>query len=382
MAAAAFLGDILQYLKISKDTTKDNVAFRLVTKGSFGVFLICAGLAGLTTWFGDPIVCHSKETNMVIESYCWIHGTVNLKIQQDQKCIKKDENEAKTMYYQWVILVLVASGIMLNLAGWLWSFLEGGLMKSFENQDNKGYKVVKQELQDKTALQDSVKGNADYFEEIRKSKWATTVYYLKFLACQFLAYLFLVLNFQMTDRFLNNKFAWYGQKVTEYYSFSDVKRNQSINPMCNAFPTLVSCTMPKYGTSGVEEYINDFCILRQNIINEKIYLFLWFWFVAMFVIAALQIFVEICFAALPFVRYWFIFHANGTHLSSGMKKYLRDCNHGDIFVLYQISKNTHTSFFSRLLKHLAGDSEDDEEKKAMLSNGPENMEMNEVKTVP
>ena len=91
MAAAAFLGDILQYLKISKDTTKDNVAFRLVTKGSFGVFLICAGLAGLTTWFGDPIVCHESETNKVIESYCWIHGTVNLKIQQDQKCIKKDE---------------------------------------------------------------------------------------------------------------------------------------------------------------------------------------------------------------------------------------------------------------------------------------------------
>ena len=49
-----------------------------------------------------------------------------------------------------------------------------------------------------------------------------------------------------------------------------------------------------------------------------------------------------------------------------------------------MSKNTHTSFFYKLLDNLSGDSEDDDsEKKAMLSNGDgPDMEMNDVKVVP
>merc|ERR1712049_81564 len=130
------------------------------------------------------------------------------------------------------------------------------------------------------------------------------------------------------------------------------------------------------GTGGKDETYNDYCILRQNIINEKIYLFLWFWFVAMFILSACQIFVEICF---------FTFQGIGTRfLSSDMKAYLKNCSIGDIFVLYQMSKNTHTSFFYKLLDNLSGDSEDDDsEKKAMLPNGDgPDMEMNDVKVVP
>ena len=85
--AADLLGDIFQYLKLTKEVTKDNVAFRIVTAGSFGVFILSAGLAGLTTWFGDPIVCHGKETNMLIEAQCWIHGTRPVKTEDNDHCL-------------------------------------------------------------------------------------------------------------------------------------------------------------------------------------------------------------------------------------------------------------------------------------------------------
>merc|ERR1711860_82758 len=112
----------------------------------------------------------------------------------------------------------------------------------------------------------------------------------------------------------------YGKKVIDYYGFSEEKRAQWTNPMCNTFPTKVSCNLVTFGTGGNEETYNDYFIL-QGI---------------------------------------------GTRfLTSDMKAYLKNCSIGDIFVLYQMSKNTHTSFFYKLLDNVSGDSEDDDsEKKA------------------
>jgi len=383
--AAALLGDVANYLKLTKEVTKDNVVFRIVTAGSFGLLILSAGLTGLTAQFGDAIVCKSKEANPVMEAYCWIHGTRPIKstpgYDDSDNCLGDgDDDKVTTLYYQWVVLMLVVSAIIFRIPAWTWSLIEGGMMKAFYNEDNKGYKTMTLKKGD---LSDAIEVKEKLFNNI-KGTWSTTVYYLKFLGCQLLSLLLLILNFKMTDKFLNNKFAWYGMKVIQWYGMDEDTQANRINPMCNAFPTKVSCDFKSFGTGGGGNVENDFCILQQNIINEKIYFFLWFWFVAMFTLTACQLFVEICFLALPFVRQFFIFQGIGTRfLTSDMKAYLKNCSIGDIFVLYQMSKNTHTSFFYQLLENLSGDSEDDDpEKKAMLTNadGPD-MELNDVKTV-
>lgn len=48
--------------------------------------------------------------------------------------------------------------------------------------------------------------------------------------------------------------------------------------MCTVFPTVTSCNIPNVGASGLAQIHNGFCVLTQNIINEKIYLILWFWY--------------------------------------------------------------------------------------------------------
>merc|ERR1712133_108498 len=50
------------------------------------------------------------------------------------------------------------------------------------------------------------------------------------------------------------------------------------NPLCAVFPTEVSCNIPNVGAAGNEQIHNGLCVLTQNIINEKIYLVLWFWY--------------------------------------------------------------------------------------------------------
>ena len=49
--------------------------------------------------------------------------------------------------------------------------------------------------------------------------------------------------------------------------------------MAVVFPKVTKCTFHKYGPSGSIQTHDGLCVLPLNIINEKIYVFMWLWFV-------------------------------------------------------------------------------------------------------
>merc|ERR1712226_953986 len=399
--AAAILDDVLKYLKINKEITKDNFAFRIVTVGSFGIFMLCSILNGLTTYFGEAIVCDGapEEKQKIMEQYCYMHGSYDLKRVENENCFKagepevssdgsKAKNDVRTMYYQWVVFALVMSAILFRLPAWIWSMLEGGVMASFYNS-NKSLDVLRE---DEDTLRHLAEKEARVFRKLQ-GKWTTKTYYLKFLVCQCLALLVLYLNFYGTDQFLDKKFITYGIKVVEYHRNNTGK----LNPMCNTFPTRVSCQFDPTGTGGETESKNGYCLLTQNIINEKIYLALWFWFVAMFAIMISQLIWEVCFLTLPLVdlilelilpsssgicskylRQFLIGQLTGTRfLTRNMIDYLQNRSFGDVFILYQLGKNTHPNFFYEMLEELAvNERKQEAEKEPMLPN--DGLEMNPV----
>jgi len=48
--------------------------------------------------------------------------------------------------------------------------------------------------------------------------------------------------------------------------------------MNRVFPKVTKCTFHAYGPSGTVERHDGLCVLALNIINEKIYVFLWLWY--------------------------------------------------------------------------------------------------------
>ncbi len=62
----------------------------------------------------------------------------------------------------------------------------------------------------------------------------------------------------------------------------------SLHPFSGDFQ--VSCDMPTVGASGREQWHNGLCVLSQNVINEKIYLALWFYLVFVMVCCCFFIF--------------------------------------------------------------------------------------------
>jgi hypothetical protein len=58
--------------------------------------------------------------------------------------------------------------------------------------------------------------------------------------------------------------------------------------MADIFPKITRCTMFKVGPSGSLENKEGLCLLPINVLNEKIYVFIWFWFSFMTVISTLN----------------------------------------------------------------------------------------------
>ena len=86
--------------------------------------------------------------------------------------------------------------------------------------------------------------------------------------------------------FLGYQFTTYGWDVLTVTAQSPEDR---ADPMNMVFPKVTKCTFHKYGPSGTITQHDGLCILALNIINEKIFVFLWFWFVLLAVITALSI---------------------------------------------------------------------------------------------
>ena len=79
-----------------------------------------------------------------------------------------------------------------------------------------------------------------------------------------------------TDLFLGYEFSTYGVSAA---SFVEATEEGRTDPMSRVFPRVTKCTFHKYGPSGNIQKHDAQCVLPINILNEKIYIFLWFWFI-------------------------------------------------------------------------------------------------------
>lgn len=101
------------------------------------------------------------------------------------------------------------------------------------------------------------------------------------------------------DTFLGGAFLTYG---TDVVRFSNMNQEQRTDPMVAVFPRVTKCTFHKFGASGTIQKFDALCVLALNILNEKIYIFLWFWFILLAVLSGLAMLYSIAVVLLPSTR--------------------------------------------------------------------------------
>ncbi len=110
------------------------------------------------------------------------------------------------------------------------------------------------------------------------------IYFMRFVLCEFLNLINVVGQIFFVDLFLGGMFTSYGVQVVEV---SNLDPEERVDPMNIVFPKVAKCTFQRFGPTGTIETFDGLCVLPINILNEKIYIFLWFWFVILSIITGI-----------------------------------------------------------------------------------------------
>ena len=151
------------------------------------------------------------------------------------------------------------------------------------------------------------------------------------------------------DIFLGGEFTTYGVDVVAMTEIAAEKRD---DPMARVFPKVTKCTFHKFGPSGTVEKYDGLCVLPLNIINEKIYVFLWFWFVLISITTGLHLACRLAILALPTARE-ILFRSRARLVSvNKIQTICRESKYGDWFILYQMGKNMDSLIFRDFINAL------------------------------
>ena len=110
----------------------------------------------------------------------------------------------------------------------------------------------------------------------RMHRGTHAMYAMRFFGLEIFNFINCICQIYFIDFFLGGEFASYGMDVLNY---TGLEHEDRPDPMAAVFPKVTKCTFHKYGPSGTVEKKDGLCVLPVNIINEKTFIFIWFWLV-------------------------------------------------------------------------------------------------------
>jgi len=263
------VSSLLKWFK-GDELTIDNPLFKLHHQAT--TFIVMFGLLFIfleNHLDGRAIICQGGDN--YARSYCWIHGTAYVRDHLqgkatgcfiDQSKLSSEADAPITAYYLWLPFLLTFCFGFAKMPRSLWRrMLEGGMLKN----------IIGTNSDPETIAHNFMKFQSRFGR-----------YHFYFGFCEFLNLLMVVLSMFVTDALLLNKFFGYGQEVFRYiWAEKTINphngRYMTHDPMCELFPTEVSCYINIGATTGAIDRTNYLCILNNNIFNQKYFLVLWMW---------------------------------------------------------------------------------------------------------
>lgn len=344
-------GSLRSLIKIDQVCIDNNV-FRLHYKATV-IFLV--GFSLLVTgrqYFGDPIDCIQRDDipPNIIDTYCWIHSTFTLPSALN-KTIGKEvphpgvdkyspgQQRVYHKYYQWVCFVLFLQAVMFYIPRYMWKLWEGGRLRSLVLNLRSPIMDEDERKEQLGLLVDYLKANLTFHNG----------YFYYFVFCEVLNFINVVSQMYIVDAFLGGAFSSYGLDVIRY---SETDQENRIDPMIRIFPRMTKCTFHRYGSSGDVQKHDALCILPLNIINEKIYIFLWFWFVIIAIVSGIILIYRMAIIFFPHLRYRALRSRARFTDRYHLSLILDNGRIGDWFLLYLLCKNVDPMNFRELMRDL------------------------------
>lgn len=325
----------------------DNTTFRLHYRATFVILVICSLFCTLYGYIGDPILCMAQGVpGGLMNTYCWIRGTFTIpakltgRIGRDMPHpgvgpstdpnlirVTPEGDEVRHQWYQWVVFVLFGQALLCYFPHWLWKAWEGGKIKMMvQDLDEVG-------LEDPSTKSSRRLATVAYF---KRTLGSHNLYVAKYVFCEMLNFANILSQIYFMDFFLGGQFTTYG---TEVLKISETAIENRTDPMSKVFPKVAKCTFNNYGPSGTVEIKDGLCVLAINIINEKIYIFLWFWFLTLLTWTGIHLLIRFLSIASQHFRLTILANRSKASKKSDLKDVLQKCSYGDWFLLTQLAKH-------------------------------------------
>lgn len=342
--------DVFQSLKRfiqPKQVCDDNSIFRLHYRVTFAILIGCSALVTARQYVGDPIDCIVEGVpSNVMDSYCWFSSTfivtsrLNGVVGRDVahpglgNAVGEIDEVKHFKYYQWVCFVLAFQAMLFYVPHYIWKNIEQGRLELLTQDIN--CPIIEDEIKEKRIA------TLVWFIKHNWNQQNAYVFYFAF--CELLNFLNVIGQMYLMNVFLNGDFLNYGINM--------IMETDGISSMERIFPKMTKCTFYQYGPSGSIKKHDGLCVLAVNIINEKIYFFLWFWFVFLAFVTGLSLICRLFILIVPQIRYYLLRARARMTSIRDIQLILKRSQIGDWFMLQQISQNVHPIVFKEFCELL------------------------------
>lgn len=346
------LGGLKEYFKLQEIQT-DNAVFRLHNVFTTVLLLTCSLVITATQYVGNPISCIvSGIPTHVVNTFCWIASTftmpdafrrqVGLEVAHPGVANDFDDEDAKKYhtYYQWVCFVLFFQACACYTPKFLWDAFEGGLLRTIAMNLNLGICREEEKQLKKNHLIDYL------LRHLKRHK----LYAIRYWFCELLCLVNIVVQMILMNKFFDGEFRNYGWDVLNY---SDTPQENRIDPMIYMFPRVTKCIFHKYGASGSIQKHDALCILPLNIVNEKTYIFIWFWYVILLIMLVGLLIYRLLIIFVPSVRARVLNARNRMVPREIAVSVSNKIDIGDWWIIYMLGRNLDPIIYKDVLAELA-----------------------------
>lgn len=333
-----------------------NTVWRLHSRITVYMLVLFTILLSARAYFGDPIECISSAAPSVrpsLHSFCWTLGTY---ISRDPKFVDASwdiieigakmghipkEERFYQKYYQWVPFLLAIQAFLFSFPKHLWRFYDAGLLKTLCSNLNS---IL---FPNAWTPRRKAKTLIYLTQECRKH---LNKYALLFVGCEVLNFIVVLLNMMLMNFLFGGFWTSYQPAIQALLSL-DMNAWTSYNSL--VFPKLAKCDFSYIGPSGTKQNLDALCLLPQNIVNEKIFAFLWLWFIVLAVVSGLQLCCRLLQLCCRSIRFKLLFNLLEPISYNRLKRVVREADIGYWFLLYQMARNVNKGVMREIIRELS-----------------------------
>jgi hypothetical protein len=320
------------------------------------VLLGCSILVTSNQFFGENIHCMVQEpmseSLKMFESFCFMKSTFTMPPSQkttaeeyahpgvarspDSLYRYEEDDHVFHNYYQWVCFVLFLQAVACYLPWFCWKHKEGGFVWRLVGK-------VPRDLLTTRTLEEQVGPISGYLAK-NKGQFDSKARFL--LLTRVANLVIIVVQMYIVDIFLGGHFLSLG--LAHIFDYENRQREVEM-----VFPTVTKCSMKTFGVSGKVVEHHGICTLPINIVNEKIYVVMWFWFIILAGLTVLDLLLDVLILVLPFFRLC-VFRTRFNFIPAHpIRHVLSHSSYGDYILLNIIGSNVDNNQMRHLVMSLS-----------------------------